>query len=100
VIADVTCDVTSPCNVLPIYDRAASWNRPVQRLCDDPRPLDIIALDNLPSLLPKEASAAFSAQLLPALLSLGCVAPAWQRCAQTFHEACKSTGLNKELADV
>jgi hypothetical protein len=33
-------------------------------------PLDVIAIDHLPALLPLESSADFSAQLLPALIQL------------------------------
>jgi saccharopine dehydrogenase (NAD+, L-lysine-forming) len=84
-VCDVTCDVTSACNTLPIYDSTTSWSAPTRRLCEDPRPLDIIAIDNLPSLLPCEASIAFSADLLPPLMSLGSSAPPWLRCARTFH---------------
>jgi saccharopine dehydrogenase (NAD+, L-lysine-forming) len=95
VISDVTCDVTSSCNVLPIYDRTTSWQAPARRLRDGPRALDIIAIDNLPSLLPREASVAFSADLLPHLRSLGSSAPPWQRCVRTFHTVCERAGLHR-----
>lgn len=93
VVCDVTCDVTSECNVLPIYDRTTSWRAPVRRLRHGPPPLDIIAIDNLPSLLPREASVAFSADLLPHLKSLGSSAPPWQRCLRMFHAACDCAGV-------
>ena len=93
VVSDVTCDVTSACNTLPVYDSTTSWSEPARRLCERPRPLDIIAIDNLPSLLPREASIAFSADLLPHLRSLGGAAP-WQRCLRTFHTACEQAGLD------
>ncbi len=93
-VSDVTCDVTSDCNALPIYDRVTSWQQPVRRLRSGPRPLDIIAIDNLPSLLPGEASTDFSAQLVPQLMTLGSAAPAWQRCLRAFEEACHSVGIN------
>lgn len=88
VVSDVSCDVTSACNMLPFYSATTSWAEPVRRLREGPRPLDIIAIDNLPSLLPKESSVAFSAELLPHLMSLGTSAPPWRRCAQTFHSSC------------
>lgn len=99
-VADVTCDVASACNVLPIYDRTTSWSEPVRRLDDVGQPLDVIAIDNLPSLLPKEASVAFSAQLTPHLMTLGNTARTWQRCQHTFRTACKINSLEVELADV
>ncbi len=91
-VADITCDVTSDCNALPIYTETTTWQQPVRRLCDKP-PLDIIAIDNLPSLLPVEASNDFSAQLTPHLMTLGSAAPEWQRCEQAFRSACASLGL-------
>ena len=91
VISDVTCDVTSACNMLPINDRTTSWSAPARRLRGGHRPLDIIAIDNLPALLPREASIAFSADLLPHLTSLGVSAP-WQRCRQTFHRELARAG--------
>lgn len=84
-IADVTCDVGGPANLLPIYDTVTDWQHPVRRLHDDPV-LDLIAIDNLPSLLPAEASTAFSADLLPLLRTLGTGAP-WRRARQTFLAA-------------
>jgi len=91
VVSDVTCDVTSECNVLSIYQRTTSWQRPVDRLHDAP-PLEIIAIDNLPSLLPMEASVDFSAELTPHLATLGGSDPAWQRCARHFRDALDRLG--------
>lgn len=100
-IADVTCDVTAAGNVLPIYDRTTSWSEPVLRLGDGRGPLDVIAIDNLPSLLPKESSVAFSAQLAPHLMALGDdPARTWQRCLHIFRTACRSNGLEVEPANV
>ncbi len=98
VVSDVTCDVTSDCNVLPIYDTHTSWQEPARPLRDG---LDIIAIDNLPSLLPTEASVAFSAELTPQLALLGAssgagaLAAPWQRCLADFHAA-----IAKENTDV
>jgi saccharopine dehydrogenase (NAD+, L-lysine-forming) len=39
------------------------------RVHDDP-PLDVTAIDNLPSLMPVESSQDYAAQLLPSLLTL------------------------------
>jgi saccharopine dehydrogenase (NAD+, L-lysine-forming) len=62
VLADVTCDVGSPGHLFPCYDRTTSWARPVRRGAGGAGP-DVIAIDNLPSLLPREASASFSRDL-------------------------------------
>lgn len=84
-VCDVTCDVGSPANLLPIYDTVTDWQQPVRRLRDDPV-CDLIAIDNLPSLLPAEASTAFSADLLPLLLTLDDGAP-WRRARRTYDDA-------------
>ena len=102
VVADVTCDVSSACNVLPIYHRTTSWAQPALRLAGDGPPLDVIAIDNLPSLVPTEASVAFSADLTPHLLTLGTPVPTptWQRCADTYRSACDANGIELEATHV
>jgi saccharopine dehydrogenase (NAD+, L-lysine-forming) len=86
VVCDVTCDVTSECNRLPVYDRVTDWAEPVRRLASAP-PLDLIAVDNLPSLLPRESSTAFSEGLLPHLALLPQGNAVWSRCEEHFHKA-------------
>lgn len=90
VISDVSCDVDSPCNVLPIYDRVTTWQEPVRRLRDGDVPVDLVAIDNLPSMLPREASESFSAELTPLLMSLVDPSDAvWRRCQETFDRAAR-----------
>lgn len=91
VIADVTCDVGSELNVLPVNTELTSWEHPVRRLADEP-PLDVIAIDNLPSLLPAESSRDFSAALTPHLLTLGSDDPVWQRALEAFRRHTTSKG--------
>ncbi|GLF92655.1 Rossmann-fold NAD(P)-binding domain-containing protein [Streptomyces yaizuensis] len=86
VVSDVTCDVTSACHRLPVYDRVTDWAAPVRRLWSAP-PLDVIAIDNLPSLLPRESSTAFSRGLLPHLAVLPRGGGVWSRCEEHFHNA-------------
>ncbi|WP_405867417.1 saccharopine dehydrogenase [Streptomyces sp. NBC_00005] len=90
-LCDVTCDVGSPLNVLPVYDRTTDWTDPVRRLRKEP-PLDLIAIDNLPSLLPQESSTDFSAALVLQLLEFGVGGP-WGRCLDRFHQACRELGI-------
>jgi saccharopine dehydrogenase (NAD+, L-lysine-forming) len=90
-LCDVTCDVGSPLNVLPVYDRTTDWDEPVRRLREDP-PLDLVAIDNLPSLLPRESSTDFSAALLPHLLDFGVGGP-WGRCLDRYRRACRESGI-------
>ena len=69
VIGDIACDPTSDFSPIKVYDRATDWNAPALRVADDP-PLDVTAIDNLPSLLPVESSEDYAAQLLPSLMTL------------------------------
>ncbi|GHH40001.1 saccharopine dehydrogenase [Lentzea cavernae] len=84
-VCDVTCDVGSPFNVLPIYDSTTSWDQLARALREEP-PLDLIAIDNLPSLVPLEATDAFSADLLPLLRDLPRATSPWQRAERLFHD--------------
>ncbi len=55
------------------------WEAPALRVHDNP-PLDVTAIDNLPSLMPLESSEDYAAQLLPTLLALGQIdAGVWAR---------------------
>ena len=89
VIGDVACDPDSDYNPVPVYDAATDWNTPATRVHDDP-PLDVMAIDNLPSLLPVEASQDFAAQLLPSLTGLGNLnSGVWGRAKVTFDDNMK-----------
>lgn len=69
VIGDIACDPTSDFSPIKVYDRATDWQAPVLRVAEAP-PLDVMAIDNLPSLLPVESSEDYAAQLLPSLATL------------------------------
>ncbi|MDA9008501.1 saccharopine dehydrogenase [Alphaproteobacteria bacterium] len=71
VICDVSCDPESTYNPIPIYDRSTTFDDPVIRVLDASTPLDVTAIDHLPSMLPKEASEDYSRQLTPVLFELG-----------------------------
>ena len=92
VLADVTCDVTGPTNMLPVNTEITTWEEPVRRLDDGhpdlpAAPLDVIAIDNLPSLLPREASEGFSADLTPHLLGLAEPTFPWVAAKTAFDQA-------------
>lgn len=69
VIGDIACDPSSEFSPIKVYDRITDWDQPARRVVDHP-PLDVMAIDNLPSLLPREASLDYAAQLLPVLAQL------------------------------
>ena len=71
VVSDVTCDVTSDKNMVQVNDAVTTWDEPVRTLRGaGGAGLDVIAIDNLPSLLPREASIGFSEELTAQLLGL------------------------------
>ncbi len=98
-LADVTCDVGSDHNLFPLYDDTTSWDEPVRRLPDTRPPLDVIVIDNLPSLLPREASVSFSAALWPHIPALGDPAGVWRTSRAAFRRA-STTDLDEEHNDV
>jgi saccharopine dehydrogenase (NAD+, L-lysine-forming) len=83
VIGDIACDPESDFSPIRVYDRVTSWDAPALRIHDAPV-LDVTAIDNLPSMLPRESSEDFSARLLPTLLTLKDMGPVWQRARDTF----------------
>ncbi|KAI9794027.1 MAG: Saccharopine dehydrogenase [Peltula sp. TS41687] len=71
VVCDVSCDTTNPHNPVPIYRVNTTFQRPTVEVRTENEPkLSVISIDHLPSLLPREASEAFSRALLPSLLQL------------------------------
>jgi saccharopine dehydrogenase (NAD+, L-lysine-forming) len=85
VIGDIACDPDSDYNPIPVYDQATSWTQPVMRVSDDPI-LDVMAIDNLPSLLPLESSIDFANQLLPTLETIDdLTTPVWSRAHNIFQ---------------
>lgn len=69
-IVDVSCDPYSSFNPLPIYDQCSDFKNPCLSVISGDNPLDLIAIDHLPSLLPKESSEDYSSQLLEHLRTL------------------------------
>jgi len=88
VIGDIACDPTSDFSPIKLYDRTTDWAAPALRVHDTP-PLDVMAIDNLPSLLPVESSVDYAAQLLPALLTLADIdTGVWGRARAQFDRHC------------
>jgi saccharopine dehydrogenase (NAD+, L-lysine-forming) len=84
VIGDIACDPESDFSPVKVYDRTTTWSAPALRVAQDP-PLDVTAIDNLPSMLPVESSQDYAAQLLPSLLTLTDLnSGVWGRANATF----------------
>lgn len=84
-ISDVSCDPFSDFNPLPIYSAPSTWDAPFEDLGNG---VEITSIDNLPSLLPREASEDFSDLVLPTLLSYP-ASEAWQSARASFEDAVK-----------
>ena len=85
-ISDVSCDPTGPCNPLPIYNQITTMDEPVRKLEGN---LSLTAIDHLPSLLPKESSQDFSAQLFPHLekyMAGEIEGSSWERSLEVFYK--------------
>lgn len=86
-VVDVSCDPYSSFNPMPIYDRCTDFKTPCLSLIEGDKPLDLIAIDHLPSLLPKESSEDYSAQLLQHLRLLDDKSlRIWQDALQLFEQ--------------
>ena len=87
VIGDIACDPQSDFSPIKVYGSETTWDAPALRVHNDP-PLDVMAIDNLPSLLPTESSDDFAGQLLPHLGTLGQLdAGVWGRAGEIFDDA-------------
>jgi len=86
VIGDIACDPTSDFSPIKVYDRVTTWDAPALRVHDTP-PLDVTAIDNLPSMLPVESSHDYAQQLLPSLLTLDALTSGvWGRAKSEFDK--------------
>lgn len=89
VIGDVACDPDSDFSPIKVYDCTTTWDNPALRAHDAP-PLDVTAIDNLPSMLPVESSQDYATQLLPSLLTLADLnSGVWARAKADFDRYTK-----------
>jgi saccharopine dehydrogenase (NAD+, L-lysine-forming) len=85
-IVDISCDYTKPNNPIAVYSSPTTWQDPVYNYSDK---LSIIAIDNLPSLLPCDSSVEFSEKLTGLLLTYG--DSCWHNNLKTFRDASRYT---------
>jgi len=95
-IADVSCDPFSDYNPLPLYSRPTSWKRPFLEVGRNGKgePVELTAIDNLPSLVPLEASEDFSTQLLPCLRRFDS-GTEWVNARLVFEDKLRAAGLEE-----
>ena len=85
VIADVSCDPYGSYNPVPIYDRCTTFDDPCLEIIGGDRSLHLIAIDHLPSLLPRESSEDYGEQLLPFVKTLDRIeSGVWARARELF----------------
>ena len=88
VIVDVSCDPNNPFNPLPFYSQITTVFDPVLSLPE--LGVDIIAIDHLPSLVPRNSSEMFARDFLPYLSVFGNEndpkAKVFERAAGLFEE--------------
>jgi saccharopine dehydrogenase (NAD+, L-lysine forming) len=92
VISDVSCDATNPHNPIPVYYGATTFDKALISVPVTSGPaLDVIAIDHLPTLLPREASEAFCTDLMPYLKMLkdGRQNEVWRDAEDLYVEKCK-----------
>lgn len=92
-ICDVSCDPNSDLNPIPIYDIHTTWDKPLHKIESSlDHECNIIAIDNLPSALPRESSIDYSDQLIAHLLELKNAKNyyTWKHAKEIFEEK-KST---------
>jgi len=82
VVVDVSCDATNPFNPVPIYTKITDFDDPSVRIAPN---LDVIAIDHLPSMVPRESSKEFVDSLMPHLLQFPS-GDVWVRALKLFHE--------------
>jgi saccharopine dehydrogenase (NAD+, L-lysine-forming) len=73
-VVDISCDYTKKNTPITIYKEATTWKNPVVYSNN----VSVIAIDNLPSLLPRESSSDFSKKLAELLQQYG--DSSWDNC--------------------
>ncbi|WP_286233518.1 saccharopine dehydrogenase [Thalassotalea sediminis] len=87
VITDVSCDPYGDYNPIRIYERCTTFNEPTIEVLSGSNSLHLIAIDHLPSLLPKESSEDYGQQLVPYLATLNDLRlPVWDKALEFFHQ--------------
>jgi saccharopine dehydrogenase (NAD+, L-lysine-forming) len=85
-IVDISCDYSKPNNPIAVYHKATTFQAPVFNYNQH---LSIIAIDNLPSLLPRDSSTEFSNRLTELLLHYDDAS--WKKNLAIYYD--KSGGL-------
>jgi len=86
VMVDVSCDPNNPNNPVPIYSSCTTFPKPATRIIENNKlPLDVIAIDHLPSLIPSESSMEFASALISHLETFPST-NVWEGARQIFEQ--------------
>lgn len=99
-VVDVSADTTNPNNPIPIYKINTTFPKPTVLVPTTKGPkISMVSIDHLPSLLPREASEFFAADLLPSLESLPerHKSPVWMRAERLFERHSARTYRSSRL---
>jgi len=80
-VVDISCDYTKPNNPIKIYNSPSTFANPIQKYGEF---VKIIAIENLPSVIPEKSSTYFSKKCTDLLLNAD--ADVWERCGKAFKE--------------
>jgi len=80
-IVDISCDYSKPNNPIAIYNSGTTFQTPILNYNNY---VSIIAIDNLPSLLPRDSSAEFSNRLTELLIR--CDDDCWKNNLATYYQ--------------
>ena len=84
VIVDISCDFTNENNPIRIYNKLTTHANPVLKINEF---VDLIAIDNLPTLAPIESSKDFSNKLVYLLIGINDEKKSiWDNCLSKFYE--------------
>jgi len=97
IIVDVSCDTTNPFNPIPIYTINTTFHAPTvdAAVSAGTKRLEVVSIDHLPTLLPREASEQFSNDLLPSLFKYPGRAEerVWTDAEKLFRSKLQEAGL-------
>ncbi|WVR06239.1 hypothetical protein IAU60_003269 [Kwoniella sp. DSM 27419] len=104
VVVDVSCDTTNPHNPIPIYSINTTFPEPTVEVDTKGvgKRCTVVSIDHLPTLLPREASEQFSADLLPSLLKFPQRAsePVWTNAEKLFRQKLEEARVEDEKLGV
>eukprot|EP01104_Vermistella_antarctica_P007417 TRINITY_DN1828_c0_g1_i1.p1 TRINITY_DN1828_c0_g1~~TRINITY_DN1828_c0_g1_i1.p1 ORF type:complete len:433 (+),score=72.55 TRINITY_DN1828_c0_g1_i1:165-1301(+) len=92
-MVDISCDTSNPHNPVPVYRSNTTFDKPAMRVIDGSNPFDVVSIDHLPSLVPRESSDEYSELLAPYLAAYDDGSEVWEGALSIYREKLKEAGL-------